>query len=169
MQRKIFSITLLLTLVLAGPAPAFDKPSEQHMMEMLKISGAMDVLMPMMDQLVTSIETDLKKQQPNLSKKAYTVITSELRTGTNQMIKELLIHQMNYFSQHLTSQEVDELITMYSSPVWKKYMAVNKQYVQDEYAQLIQTHVPEMTRKMMKRIFDRLTAEGYFKDTEAGI
>lgn len=165
MKIRLVCSILLLTC-LAAPASAFDQPSEREMMVMLKKSGAVEILIPVMDQLVKVIGADIRKKQPDLPDRAYTVINDELTAGARQMIKEMLSKQMEYYASRLSKQDVQELIAIYSSPAWEKYKTLNKDYIRDVYPQVLRTDVPRMTQDMLKRVFNRLREEGLLNKTE---
>lgn len=138
-------------------------------MTMLKASGAVEMLRPMMDQLVNSMEVDIRKKAPNLPHDAYFVITEELKAGAKDMTNEMLVMQMEYFSRHLTEQDVLELTRMYESSAWKKYTQVSNKYITEEFQKVMQQEVPKMAQQLGLRIKSKLEEAGYIKDKEGNI
>ena len=165
-QRLVIAILLPLLLI-AAPAAATERASDQEMMEMLKLSGAVDVLIPMMNQLVNKAQADIRRDAPSLPEEAYQAITEELQAGVHVMLKEVLAVQIEYYATRLSRKDVLDLTTMYRSQAWQNYIAVGKQYMQQEFPVVLKEMVPRLSRDLIKRVHDRLVADGYLKGKEA--
>ncbi|BCS87432.1 DUF2059 domain-containing protein [Pseudodesulfovibrio sediminis] len=168
-MKRIFVIAffILSLLLIWSPARA-EPPTKESMMDMIELSGALEMMQPMLEQLRARAQTQIKHQNPNMPEKALTIINEEMQAGVKIMVMEILAKMADYYSKHLTQNEVDEIITIYKSPAWKKYVAVGKQYLADEYVTLLQVEIPRMTKELLMRVFTRLENKGLLKNNEKG-
>lgn len=167
---KRISILILLLAITCSPLSAYaEQPSKDDMMKMLKLSGAVDVLVPMMDQMVASIQVSIQKQSPDLQEGAVEAIQEELQAGSRDMLMQLLSVQIEYFAKHLTKAEVLALNQMYESAAWKKNIKVNQMYIQDKFPSIMKTMVPNLSNELLKRVRDRLKRDGYLDAQDAGV
>jgi hypothetical protein len=166
MRQKLVIAILLPFLMIAAPAAAFERASDEEMMEMLKLSGAVDVLVPMMNQLVTKVQTDIRRNAPSLPEEAHQAISEELQAGSRMMLKEVLAVQIDYYKARMTRHDVLELMSMYKSTAWKNYIAVGKQYMQEQFQTVMQVLVPKLSSDLVRRVRDRLVADGYLDAKE---
>jgi len=161
MLKRLFIAILLPFLMISAPAAASERAGDQEMMKMLKLSGAVDVLIPMINQLVNKTQADIRRSAPSLPEEAHQAIAEELQAGTHVMLKEILAVQIDYYKTRMTRRDVLELTNMYKSEAWKNYIAVGKQYMQEEFQNVIQVMVPKLSRDLVRRVRDRLVADGY--------
>ena len=167
MTHKLVLAILLPLLMIATPASASERASDQEMMEMLKLSGAVDVLIPMMNQLVNKAQEDIRQKSPSLPEEAHQAISEELKAGIGVMLKEVLAVQIEYYTARMSRKDVLELTSMYRSQAWQNYIAVGQQYMQQEFPKVLREMVPRLSRDLIKRVRDRLVADGYLKNKEA--
>jgi len=168
MKKITIFAVVIFTLMLSAPVANAAKPTKDSMMTMLELSGSLQILHPMMQQISAMTMDDIKSKAPNLSDKAHEVITEELDLSIDLMLAEIISLQIDYLSKYLTQSDVDQLIDIYSSPVWKKNIAINQQYMQDEYRKLMQVNLPRMTDEMMERILSRLEKENLLSNEKSG-
>jgi hypothetical protein len=79
-------------------------------------------------------------------------------------MNDILAKQTAYYAERLTQQDVDELISLYNTPVWKKQLEVTRKYAKEEYGKMLRQDIPLMTKEMMTRIGARLREAGYIKN-----
>ena len=169
-MKKILLCCLFALSLLAGwPAHAAEKPTPEEMMTMLKVSGSVDTLDQIMNQLVANLELQVRQNKPNLPHEAYFIIEDEFKAGMKEWAKVIFINQMEYYSNHLTRPEVLELTRMYQSEAYKNMIKLNKSYIAQKLQPLMQKDVPVVTQQIIERINQRMIKEGVIKNAEAGI
>ncbi|MEZ7198162.1 hypothetical protein [Pseudodesulfovibrio karagichevae] len=169
-MKRLFILPLLvLSLALAATPARAERPTENSLMTMLKASGSVETLQAMMSKLIARTQMQLQARLPNLPEKASQIVNEELHNGVQSMIRELLTKQMAFFAEHMTQKDVDDLITLYNSPAWKKQVEVSRLYVSSEYGKVLRDDVPRMTKEIIARVLTRLKDEGYIKQKDAGI
>ncbi|WP_419788108.1 DUF2059 domain-containing protein [Pseudodesulfovibrio sp.] len=174
MKKILLCLPIILALLTAGQAYAqqskpAEKPSPKEMMAMLKVSGSVEVLDQLVNQLIVNLEQQVKKEQPDLPKEAYPVIKEEFESGLRAWMKTLLVRQMEYYSQYMTRTEVLDLTRMYKSTAYKKMIDVGEKYIITELQPILQKEVPLITDQINQRVKDRLAREGIIKNKKAGI
>lgn len=165
-MKRIFLLTLILAICIAPFAQA-EPPSDKQIMEMVKLSGTLEALKPLLAQMSSNVSSSIKRMNPNLPAGAYTAADEEYKATMNVMVQEILTNQMLYYKKRLTAKEVDELIAIYSSPVWRKSVEISTQYLQNEMTPMLEKVVPKYTKDAMEHIIKRLKKNGYI-DKDAG-
>ena len=168
-MKKIMLCLPLVLILAAIPAQAEEKPTPEEMMTMLKVSGAVEVLDQVTNQLIANMELQVREKKPNLPHEAYFVIKDEFNTGFREWMKTLLVKQMDYYSKQLTKSEVLELTQMYESAAYKKLIKIGQAYIAQELQPMLQKEVPAVTEAIIKRVNDRLIREGIIKNAKAGV
>ena len=166
-MKKIL-LALILVLCSVTPASAAEKPSVEEMLNMLKISGTVDIINQVTTQVIANTEASIRKSDPGLPEEAYAIINEEMTIGMQEWLKTLMAKQLEYYSNHLTRAEVLELTEMYGSAAYKKMLKIGKTYIQTELQPVLQKETPIVTKTILQRIQERLKREGYLDKPEAG-
>ncbi|EGB13904.1 Protein of unknown function DUF2059 [Pseudodesulfovibrio mercurii] len=164
MKRLLIFPLLLLTLALCASPALAERPTDQSLMTMFEASGTVDTVQTMMAKLLAVAQIQLKKKLPNLPEEAGQIINEEMHNAVQKTMNDVLAKQTAYYAERLTQQDVDDLIALYDTPVWKKQFEVTQQYAREEYGKMLREDIPKMTNDMMARIATRLKEAGYIKD-----
>ena len=125
-------------------------------MHLLKTSGAVNVINQVMDQVLINADKTIRAKNPSLPDEAYAVIGDELKTGIQEWMQQILVNQMEYYSNRLTKAEVAEVIKMYESDAYKKMLKLGQEYVGTTLQPLLKDEAPAVTQKIIQRINERL-------------
>ena len=166
MKKHLILLILFTGILMPAQVVSAAQPSDEQLMDMFRLSGATDVLKPLFDQISNNAELEIRQKAPNLPHQAYLIIKDELRTGMDAMMVDALMLQAQYYKKHLTAEDVDQLIAIYSSPVWKKNVQIGKQYIQQEFKTAMQAILPRFMKQFKHNVDKRLRAEGFIKKGE---
>jgi hypothetical protein len=166
-MKRLPALPLLLLVAALSAVPAWaTPPSESSMETLMESSGYRKTMQSMMDRHMLAAKTKLMLCNPPLSDKAIEVAVRELRKEFDTVTQKLVSNQMAYFADHMTQEDVDELIGIYRSPVWKKQAAVMRQYQKDEYSRLVQGELPKLFKEIADRVSFRLRNQGLAPQVE---
>lgn len=169
MRRLIPLLPLLCLLLLPAPAAALaESPSLDEVRQMLELSGSVNAMQPLLHRLSDNVLKSVRTKNPNLPEEAYKAIGEEINAVFQKMVNEIVNMQAAYYAGQLTREEVGELTAFYQSPVWRKYLAVGRQYLKDNFKKTMQELMPRMMKELTKRVHDRLIKDGYIKQEEQG-
>jgi hypothetical protein len=164
MKRLLIFPLLILTLALAAAPALAERPTDESLMTMFKASGTVDTVQTMMSKLIAVAQMQLKAKMPDLPEGAGQIINEEMHNAVQKTMNDILAKQTAYYAERLTQQDVDELISLYNTPVWKKQLEVTRKYAKEEYGKMLRQDIPLMTKEMMTRIGARLREAGYIKN-----
>ena len=126
-------------------------------------------LVPMQKQMIASLSAQVKSMYPNLPPEADPIIKEELKKGTAETLPTLLKPQLEFYSKHLTKEEVDALITYYQQPVVKKKTELDALLLRELQGQRIRDIQQEVANHLAYRVLQGLVRNNYMSKEEAGI
>ena len=161
MMKRALRITLLLFYFILSAFTAWAaSPSSNSMEELMELSGYRESIESMMNKHILAAKTQLMLCDPPLSDEAIDFAVKELRKEMAPIIQKITNSQMTYLAAHMTQEDVNELIEIYHSPIWKKQAAIMKRYQKDKFGEIVQ-ELPEQIKEIGARIAFRLKEKGF--------
>ncbi|WP_319585060.1 hypothetical protein [uncultured Pseudodesulfovibrio sp.] len=160
-MKRLLVFTLFLLLLILSASPAWTaSPSANSMEDLMDSSGYRESIESMMGKHIMVAKTQLMLCDPPLSDDAIDFAVKEMKKEMATIMQTIINSQMNYLAAHMTQSDVNELIGIYHSPIWKKQAAIMKQYQKDKYSELAR-RLPEQIKEIGARIAFRLKDQGF--------
>jgi hypothetical protein len=160
MKRALILPLLLFYFILFAVTAWGASPSSNSMEELMESSGYRETIESMMNKHIMAAKTQLMLCDPPLSDEAIDFAVKELKKEMATITQKITNSQTSYLAAHMTQEDVNELIEIYHSPIWKKQAAIMKQYQKDKFGEIAQ-ELPEQIKEIGTRIAFRLKEQGF--------
>lgn len=147
------AMAVLLALVFATPSHAAtdsgtDKDKREKIVHMLELNGVTNSLPSLVGPNIDGVMAKIRRTHPDLSEEAREAINKEVQSLFNQLMDVTMDMLTDMYDRNFTTQEIEKLIEIYESPVWRKQVTLQGKMYRQMAEEMQRVSAPLMTATM---------------------
>eukprot|EP00439_Symbiodinium_sp_Y106_P088101 s1_g637.t1 len=160
-MKSLVSVCLFVAALQLAVQPVYAVSPEKRevIVRLTEAMGLADLTVQMADGFMKGFHANMRKQNPEVSEKAITIVSEEILAAFTEGTPALMEIYVEIYDRHYTLDEIRELERFYATPVGQKSIQLLPVITQ-EGMEAGQAWALAMIPEVMPRIEQRLRREG---------
>ncbi len=155
-----FAAAVLALMVAIVPAAAQQTEKQKAIADLLRLTGATNIMQQMAAAVVKQMAATAKKRNPRIPDRALEILGEEVLRTFREHSAELVAAITDIYDRQYTLGEINDIIAFYRTPTGRKTIRTLPTIVRDSMA-AAQGWAAKVAPAAVKRARARLRAEGY--------